>query len=80
MALDAQMNPNLLEQIFQEKGWIEPSLAEGAYTIVLIPDAQIMVEYHSQAYADTIQWIADHADTRKYNQDYFIDDLTIAPV
>ena len=42
--------------------WLKPEFAEGDYSMVVLPDTQMLVQYWPEAYYDQTQWIAENAD------------------
>ncbi|MBQ4060665.1 MAG: metallophosphoesterase [Bacilli bacterium] len=43
--------------------WTTEDLATGDYSMVVIPDTQILVERHPEVYYELIQWIIDNKET-----------------
>ncbi len=42
--------------------WIAPNLSRGDYSMVVLPDTQMLVELWPEFYYKQMQWIADHKD------------------
>jgi len=45
-----------------DSDWIAPDFADGDYTMVVLPDTQILVEKWPEIYYNQMQWIADNRD------------------
>ncbi len=43
--------------------WLAPNFAQGDYTMVVVPDTQILVQYWPEIYQNQMQWIADNKQT-----------------
>ena len=43
--------------------WLAPNFAEGDYTMAVLPDTQILINYWPETYYDLTRWIAENKDT-----------------
>lgn len=55
--------------------WLVPDFAQGDYTMVVLPDAQNLVQYWPEIYYDQMQWIADHRDVLNIQAVFHMGDM-----
>ena len=60
--LDLSGNENNMSVWAREMNWIEDTSEPGAYSIVVIPDQQLLTAYHPDTLNQMYQWIADNRE------------------